>query len=413
VRHWTLTTLREKLIKIGAKVARHSGKIVFQMAEVALGAKEWDKKRVVSKLKSKEFKELYGQQEAEDIRYIAVNGFAILGTNAESAVPQITKLLHDPETCSEAAQVLTRVGPKGFSVLTNAINDEDLVGVVVLALGQKGGGDPHVITRLLINALKHPNPIIRGNAAEFLAGKDPDLVIPALIPLLDDSDRYPRRLAAGSLGSFGPAAKSAAPKLFSIYTNLVAGPDKEMIQVLGGTLLDALKSIDRDAAAQAEAFLVNSGPLNSARAGYTTTLLKNGKELIAGGSIHTEIPTVSNRYLSSAELLDPKTGKWTETGEMTTVRYFHRAVLLPNGKVLVAGGSDGKGHNLSSAELYDPATEKWMETGSMNYIHWNSYTMILLPDGKVLLTQGHSGDDSLSKELYDPTTEKWTVITNK
>jgi hypothetical protein len=34
--HWTLTTLREKLIKIGAKVARHSGKIVFQMAEVAV-----------------------------------------------------------------------------------------------------------------------------------------------------------------------------------------------------------------------------------------------------------------------------------------------------------------------------------------------------------------------------------------
>lgn len=36
VRHWTLTTLREKLIKIGAKVVRHSKKIVFQMAEVAV-----------------------------------------------------------------------------------------------------------------------------------------------------------------------------------------------------------------------------------------------------------------------------------------------------------------------------------------------------------------------------------------
>jgi hypothetical protein len=36
VRHWTLTTLREKLIKIGAKVVRYSGKIVFQMAEVAV-----------------------------------------------------------------------------------------------------------------------------------------------------------------------------------------------------------------------------------------------------------------------------------------------------------------------------------------------------------------------------------------
>jgi hypothetical protein len=36
VRHWTLTMLREKLIKIGAMVVRHSGKIVFQMAEVAV-----------------------------------------------------------------------------------------------------------------------------------------------------------------------------------------------------------------------------------------------------------------------------------------------------------------------------------------------------------------------------------------
>jgi hypothetical protein len=36
VRHWTLMTLREKLIKIGAKVAPHSRKIVFQMVEVAV-----------------------------------------------------------------------------------------------------------------------------------------------------------------------------------------------------------------------------------------------------------------------------------------------------------------------------------------------------------------------------------------
>ena len=36
VRHWTLTTLREKLIKIGPKVVRHARKIIFQMAEVAV-----------------------------------------------------------------------------------------------------------------------------------------------------------------------------------------------------------------------------------------------------------------------------------------------------------------------------------------------------------------------------------------
>src|SRR5450759_2538154 len=36
VRHWTLTTLREKLVKIGAKVVRHARQVIFQMAEVAI-----------------------------------------------------------------------------------------------------------------------------------------------------------------------------------------------------------------------------------------------------------------------------------------------------------------------------------------------------------------------------------------
>ncbi len=36
VKHWSLTTLREKLIKIGAKVIRHSQYVIFQMAEVAV-----------------------------------------------------------------------------------------------------------------------------------------------------------------------------------------------------------------------------------------------------------------------------------------------------------------------------------------------------------------------------------------
>ena len=36
IRGWTLTTLREKLIKIGAKVVRHSKYVLFQLAEVAV-----------------------------------------------------------------------------------------------------------------------------------------------------------------------------------------------------------------------------------------------------------------------------------------------------------------------------------------------------------------------------------------
>ncbi len=36
VEHWSLTTLRQKLVKIGAKVVRHGRYVTFQLAEVAV-----------------------------------------------------------------------------------------------------------------------------------------------------------------------------------------------------------------------------------------------------------------------------------------------------------------------------------------------------------------------------------------
>ena len=60
-------------------------------------------------------------------------------------------------------------------------------------------------------------------------------------------------------------------------------------------------------------------------------MLPNGKVLVAGGDGDSGI-------LTSAELYDPATGTWTATGSLTTARSIHTATLLPNGKVLVAGG---------------------------------------------------------------------------
>src|SRR5438093_977424 len=65
--------------------------------------------------------------------------------------------------------------------------------------------------------------------------------------------------------------------------------------------------------------------------------------------------------LASAQAVAPS---WSYTGNLNKARDLHTATLLPNGKILVAGGDDISSGN--SAELYDPATGTWSSTGNLN-----------------------------------------------
>src|ERR1700694_5144057 len=80
-------------------------------------------------------------------------------------------------------------------------------------------------------------------------------------------------------------------------------------------------------------------------------------------------------------------GLWSTAASLATGREAHTATLLPHGKVLAAGGPDGRGKLRAGAELYDPVQNRWTSAGSMAATRIDQ-TATLLPSGKVLVAGG-------------------------
>jgi hypothetical protein len=137
-----------------------------------------------------------------------------------------------------------------------------------------------------------------------------------------------------------------------------------------------------------------STPMLEPRSGHTATLLPDGKVLIAGGMRGNQ------DFYKSAELYDPASGKSQPTGEMHQRRVGHIAVLLPSGRVLVAGGWVGGG-GTDSAELYDPATGQFSLIAKMTSPRGRP-SATLLTNGDVLIVGGERRDNEslTSAEIF-------------
>jgi len=142
---------------------------------------------------------------------------------------------------------------------------------------------------------------------------------------------------------------------------------------------------------------------------FTTTMLKNGKVLITGGT--DEI----FRY-ASAELYDPAAGTITPTSSMHAIRDAHAAVLLADGRALIVGGDsmscEGNfcafSGSLASAEFYDPSAGTFSAAGDMNVAR-SEPQATMLKNGDVLVTGGVSycgigcfKGSLASAEIYHP-----------
>lgn len=143
------------------------------------------------------------------------------------------------------------------------------------------------------------------------------------------------------------------------------------------------------------------GLMVAARTAHTATLLPTHEVLVAGGATGDPV------RLSSAELYDPASGTWSETGPMSIGRLRHTATLLTSGKVLVVGGLDRfdpwgiYGMPLAQAEVYDLTSDTWSPAGSLARAR-AGHTATLLRSGEVLVVGGDSGAALRAPELYDP-----------
>lgn len=164
-------------------------------------------------------------------------------------------------------------------------------------------------------------------------------------------------------------------------------------------------------------FVATAGAMNSPRYSHTATLLADGRVLIVGGG--TSLPAGclcpgANTYASTAEIYNPITRMFTPTANNPiTARQFHTATLLPNGQVLIAGGSNGNAI-LPSAEIFDPVSNAFHPTATMNSAH-DFHAAALLPTGKVLIAGGFSVStanrfvSTQQTEIYDPATSTFAV----
>jgi hypothetical protein len=170
------------------------------------------------------------------------------------------------------------------------------------------------------------------------------------------------------------------------------------------------------------------------------TMLADGRILIAGGTDWYIEPEILNRAehglhlgltelegLRSSQIFDPATNTFTSVGDMKFGRWYPELVVLPDGKVLAAGGvtkliKATQLSNVRRTETYDPATGAWTEnyTGlqSENSLP-TSARLHLTPNGKVFYAgtgqtfdpNGQAIDEAMwaLQQFFDPVTSTWQV----
>lgn len=156
------------------------------------------------------------------------------------------------------------------------------------------------------------------------------------------------------------------------------------------------------------------GPMHNERFFHSTVALPDGSALVAGGGVD-----INGAWFDRAtvDLLDPVTGTWKKVKSMHAPRRAHTATLLPDGRVLVAGGTTGGqadgtqgGKQLATAEIYNLATDTWDKVEPGLNTARTFHTASLLPSGAVLLFGGRDATGSATSSIEGFFAGQWQIL---
>jgi len=183
-------------------------------------------------------------------------------------------------------------------------------------------------------------------------------------------------------------------------------PDGRVLIVGGQTNGNADSAVDTTVmfTPEDESF-VPAGALKSPRAGHTATLLPNGRVLVVGGRSGAGWKAV----LATAEIYDPEQNSWAVTAELQGPRQYHAAAPLPDGRVLIVGGSRHRDYVpeewATTAEVFEPGVGSDPTfTLAQPFQTFQGAAAAVLPDGRVLVV----GQGS-APEIFDPATDTFTA----
>jgi hypothetical protein len=216
-------------------------------------------------------------------------------------------------------------------------------------------------------------------------------------------------------GSLTTARQSHTATLLVDGTVLIAGGDDTNAALGSAEIYDPAQGDFTDTS------LLSSGGngLGHARTEHTATALRDGRVLIVGGASSPPEPpeagsgvdggtppTRAVTPLATTEIYSPSTRTFTPGPTLSHARFGHTATQLPDGTVLIVGGSvDTYSSGQASAELFDPTTDQLTAVGAMAWPRGH-HTATELPDGRVVIVGGTFATGVT--EIYDPATRRFS-----